>query len=76
MRAAGPEYLVIAWPAFWWLEHYKGFTQYLYTNFACVTNNDRLMVFRLTATIESQEPGSDRGAAGEAAQDSTASTQS
>lgn len=76
LRAAGSEYLVIAWPAFWWLEHYKGFTEYLYANFACVTHNDRLMVFRLTATIESQEPGSDRGAAGEAAQDSTASTQS
>jgi len=42
-------FAVFGWPAFWWLDHYKTFTRHLRTNFRCVFQNERLMVFDLRA---------------------------
>jgi hypothetical protein len=47
LRRAGAGFMVFAWPAFWWLEHYIGLNQYLRSNFHCVLENDRLVVFYL-----------------------------
>lgn len=47
LQAAGAEYMVFAWPAFWWLEHYPSLECELRTRHACVLENERLMVFRL-----------------------------
>jgi hypothetical protein len=44
-RRSGVHVLVIAWPAFWWLDYYAGLRDYLYSNFRCVRNNSCLIVF-------------------------------
>jgi SAM-dependent methyltransferase len=47
MRGLGAEFFALAWPAFWWLEHYTSFAERLRLDFPCVLENERLMVFRL-----------------------------
>lgn len=47
MRQAGASFMVIAWPAFWWLDYYSGLRNYLSSNFRCVLDNSRLIVFDL-----------------------------
>ncbi|OYD92637.1 family 2 glycosyl transferase [Nostoc sp. 'Peltigera membranacea cyanobiont' 210A] len=47
MRQAGASFMVIAWPAFWWLDYYSGLRNYLSSNFCCVLDNSRLVVFDL-----------------------------
>ncbi len=42
-----PQHLVFAWPSFWWFDHYKDFSNYLRSQFNCVFNNERLVVFGL-----------------------------
>jgi hypothetical protein len=43
----GAGFLVFAWPAFWWLNHYAGLHSYLRSKYRCVLENDRLVVFDL-----------------------------
>ena len=40
-------FIVFAWPAFWWLDHYDGFKNYLHSRFPCILKNCRLVVFDL-----------------------------
>lgn len=47
LRQEGAAFMVIAWPAFWWLQQYKEFTEYLRFSFPCVLENDHLIVFDL-----------------------------
>lgn len=47
LRQAGARWLVIAWPAFWWLDEYAEFAAHLRRQFRCVLANDRLRVFAL-----------------------------
>jgi glycosyltransferase involved in cell wall biosynthesis len=47
MRDAGAEWIAFGWPAFWWLDHYRQFTEYLFARFRCVLKNERLVVFDL-----------------------------
>lgn len=47
LRGSGAVSIVIAWPAFWWLEYYSGFEQYLRSNFHCSVDNERLVAFDL-----------------------------
>jgi glycosyltransferase involved in cell wall biosynthesis len=42
-----PDFLVFAWTAFWWFDHYKGLREYLLANFKCIVDNSRLRVFEL-----------------------------
>lgn len=41
------KYLVIGWPAFWYLEYYTDFSKYLHSNYRCFLENERLMMFDL-----------------------------
>lgn len=41
----GTEFIVIAWPAFWWLDHYAGFHRHLRANFHRVVENESVVVF-------------------------------
>jgi hypothetical protein len=50
LRLAGGEFLVVGWPAFWWLQHYRGFHRHLRERFAPVLENDDLIIFDLRAT--------------------------
>ena len=45
--SAGTDFLVFAWPAFWWLDHYSGFSGRLRAAARAVVENDRLVVFDL-----------------------------
>jgi hypothetical protein len=48
-RAGGAVALAFAWPTFWWLDHYSGLSHYLRSKFPCFLENDRLVVFDLSA---------------------------
>ena len=47
MRRSGCTHIVFAWPAFWWLEYYRGMTEHLRTRSRCVLESDRLRMFDL-----------------------------
>lgn len=47
MRQAGASFMVIGWPAFWWIDYYSRLRNYLSSNFRCVLHNSRLVVFDL-----------------------------
>jgi hypothetical protein len=47
LRAAGANRIVFGWPAFWWLEHYRGFHQHLREGYPLLLSNERLVVFDL-----------------------------
>jgi glycosyltransferase involved in cell wall biosynthesis len=47
LRQAGAKYLVFAWQAFWWLDYYAEFNSYLRSNFPCILESERLIVFGL-----------------------------
>jgi hypothetical protein len=47
MRRAGAGFVVFVWSTFWWLEHYRGFHQYLLDRYEPVLQNDRVLVFDL-----------------------------
>ena len=49
IRRSATQFLVFAWPAFWWLGHYAEFHRYLRERFRCVPENDRLVIFDLRA---------------------------
>ena len=48
LRAAGATRIVFVWPCFWWLKHYAGLHRHLREQFACVLEDDRLVVFNLS----------------------------
>ncbi len=47
LRKEGASFMVIAWPAFWWLEYYKEMHQHLRLNFSCLLENKNLVLFDL-----------------------------
>jgi hypothetical protein len=47
MRKKGAGFIVIAWPAFWWLDYYKGWNKYLRSEYRCIMQNNRVVVFDL-----------------------------
>ena len=47
LRRWAADYIVFAWPAFWWLDHYSGFGRYLHSQFRCVLQNNDVVMFDL-----------------------------
>jgi hypothetical protein len=47
LRRSGVTNIVFITPAFWWLEYYTAFAQYLRSKFRCVKENERVLVFDL-----------------------------
>ena len=47
LRAAGARVLVVAWPAFWWLDHYSELADHLSSSFPCLRRDERLVVYDL-----------------------------
>jgi SAM-dependent methyltransferase len=45
LRSAGARFVVVAWPAFWWLDHYAGLSRHLRSRFRPLLENDRVIVF-------------------------------
>jgi hypothetical protein len=46
-RDAGAEFLVVGWPAFWWLDYYSGLREHLRSEYPCIFSNSRLVVYDL-----------------------------
>jgi len=57
LREAGARFLVVAWPAFWWLECYSGLQQHLRSCFPALLENERLVVFDLRQSVDSVRRG-------------------
>jgi glycosyltransferase involved in cell wall biosynthesis len=49
LRQTGANFIVFAWPAFWWLDYYSGLARHLRSQFSCVLENERAIVFDLRA---------------------------
>jgi len=47
MRRSGIRFVIFAWPAFWWLDHYRGFHNYLSLKSHCTLQNERVVAFDL-----------------------------
>jgi hypothetical protein len=47
LRQEGATFLVVAWTAFWWLDHYAALHEYLRAKFRCILRNERLVLFDL-----------------------------
>jgi hypothetical protein len=47
LRRSGVSFVVFAWPAFWWLDHYAGLREHLRSKFRCVMDNELLVAFDL-----------------------------
>jgi 2-polyprenyl-3-methyl-5-hydroxy-6-metoxy-1,4-benzoquinol methylase len=49
LRESGALFLVVAWPAFWWLDYYAGLTRHLRARYRPVSEGERFVVFELQA---------------------------
>jgi SAM-dependent methyltransferase len=47
LRGDGARFVVVAWPAFWWLEHYAAFHRHLRATSRAVCENERVVIFQL-----------------------------
>jgi hypothetical protein len=47
MQETGAGYIAFAWPAFWWLDHYPSFRDFLRAESDCLIDNERVVVFAL-----------------------------
>jgi SAM-dependent methyltransferase len=47
LRLLGASFIAFGWPAFWWLDYYSGLHRHLRSEFSCVLENDRLVIFDL-----------------------------
>jgi glycosyltransferase involved in cell wall biosynthesis len=47
MRQRGARFLIVSWPAFWWLEYYTEWSRYMQSRFKCLARNDRIVAFDL-----------------------------
>jgi glycosyltransferase involved in cell wall biosynthesis len=52
MRKKGAGFLVVAWPAFWWMDYYSEWTAYMRSRFPCIEQNQRIRVFDLRNIVE------------------------
>ncbi|MGH7801490.1 MAG: glycosyltransferase family 2 protein [Thermodesulfobacteriota bacterium] len=53
IRLNGANFIAFTRPAFWWLDYYKKFSNYLRLNFQCLIENNRLVIFDLRIGKES-----------------------
>jgi hypothetical protein len=47
LRQRGAMFVVVAWPAFWWLDFYAGLARQLRSRHPCLLDNERLVIFDL-----------------------------
>jgi hypothetical protein len=47
LRRSGARFIVFGWPAFWWPTYYTELHHYLCSEFRCVLQNDRVVIFDL-----------------------------
>jgi hypothetical protein len=49
LRKSGTNFMVFAWPAFWWFDYYQGFGHHLRSRYRCSLENERVVIFDLQA---------------------------
>jgi hypothetical protein len=49
LHQLGVNYIVITWPAFWWLDYYMALREYLSARSHCVLHNSRVIAFELAS---------------------------
>jgi len=47
LRRRGATYMIVGWPAFWWLDYYDGMRDYLRSTYRCLLMNSRLVAYDL-----------------------------
>jgi hypothetical protein len=47
LQRTGAQFIIFAWTAFWWLDYYAGFCNYLRSNYRRLIENDRIVGFDL-----------------------------
>lgn len=47
LRLTSANYIVIGWPAFWWLDYYSALREYLQSKYPCVLSNSRMVIYDL-----------------------------
>lgn len=47
----GIKYVVVGWPAFWWLEHYSAFNTYLEETGKKIYKSSRIIIFRFNGIV-------------------------
>jgi glycosyltransferase involved in cell wall biosynthesis len=47
LRGSGADYLLIGWPAFWWIDSYPGWYRRVQSIARCLLSNERVMLFDL-----------------------------
>ena len=47
LRASGASCVAVAWPAFWWLEHYADFAAHLRSRYRVLSEDEDLLVVDL-----------------------------
>jgi len=57
LRRMGVGFIAFGWPAFWWLDYYTGLRDHLRSQFACVLENDRLVIFDLRSAAQASGEG-------------------
>jgi lipopolysaccharide biosynthesis protein len=57
LRQQGARFLVVTWPAFWWLDCYSGMQQHLRSRCQCLLENERLVLFDLRQSVASVRRG-------------------
>lgn len=55
LRQAGSNFIVFAWPAFWWLEYYSDLARHLRSHFRCVIQNERVIAFDIQRIVQPNE---------------------
>ncbi len=48
LRKSGARFIAFIWPTFWWLDHYVEFARHLRSQYRCVVENERLVIFDLS----------------------------
>jgi hypothetical protein len=46
-RDHGASHIAFGWPAFWWLDHYPELREHLHSQYDCILENERLVIFDL-----------------------------
>jgi hypothetical protein len=49
MQDEGAKFIAFGWPAFWWLKHYTGLSDYLKHNATIPLSNERLVLCRFNS---------------------------
>jgi hypothetical protein len=56
LRQSGASRIAFGWHTFWWFEYYSKFHHYLRSQFPCMLENDRLIVFDLKGESQNTRP--------------------